>query len=170
MTNLANLQAILPAAQMAAARTTHVRKSDVTGHESFLAALDVAKPRKPDGGSTPMAPVTPVVAHQSRVASPLEQFEGFVLRSFVESMLPSEASSYFGEGTAGDVWRSMMAEEIGNELARNGGIGIADSIRGRTPAETEPGSAGLSAAGSLNSMLRQADLARADAARTHLAE
>ncbi|MEF2071751.1 rod-binding protein [Consotaella aegiceratis] len=66
--------------------------------------------------------------HESSQAGPYEKFEAFVLRSFVESMLPSENSSFFGEGTAGGIWRSMMAEQIGDELAKGGGIGIADML------------------------------------------
>ena len=107
-------------------------------------------------------PISHLVAHESRVASPLEQFEGFVLRSFVESMLPSEASSYFGSGTAGEVWRSMMAEEIGNELAKGGGIGIAAAIAADRSTGPQQGDSGEN---ELNRMLRDSDIARAGAAR-----
>lgn len=134
----------------------------------FAALLDAAT--TDHTSSSPVAPIIPLVAHEARAVPPLEQFEGFVLRSFVESMLPSEASSYFGSGTAGAIWRSMMAEEIGNELAKGGGIGIAASIA------NEPGGSfgavdGRDGAGdSLNHMLRQHDLARAGAIRKVTAE
>ncbi len=113
-------------------------------------------------------PIAPLVKHHARTASPLEKFEGFVLRSFVESMLPSAESSYFGTGTAGEVWRSMLAEEIGDEMARNGGIGIAASIAGkpgsRFGADANTMAAGgveqrRSAVDGLNIMLRDQDRA-----------
>lgn len=63
--------------------------------------------------------------------TPAQQFEGFVLQSFVEPMLPKEDSTYFGEGTAGSIWRSMLAERIGAEMAEAGGIGIAKMIEKR---------------------------------------
>mgnify|MGYP003127960065 FL=1 len=85
-------------------------------------------------------------------------------------MLPTEASNYFGEGTAGEVWRSMMAEEIGNELAKNGGIGIADSIRSRETTSLASDNGAVSATSGLERMLRQADLARAGAMRDNIAE
>lgn len=133
------------------------RAADVTA--DFSAALDAVG--APAGSVASMSrPIAPLVDHKSRVAPPLEQFEGFVLRSFVESMLPSEASSYFGSGTAGEVWRSMMAEEIGNELARGGGIGIAASI-----ASHRGGDALQGGDTALNDMLRDGDVARAGAAR-----
>ncbi|KQT45163.1 hypothetical protein ASG43_12785 [Aureimonas sp. Leaf454] len=60
--------------------------------------------------------------------SPEKQFESFMLRSFVEEMLPSENSAFFGDGTAGNIWKSMLAERIGEEMAAAGGIGIAEMI------------------------------------------
>lgn len=62
---------------------------------------------------------------QSGAPGELQQFEGFVLRTFVEAMLPKENASFFGSGTAGDIWRSMMAERLGEEIAAAGGVGIA---------------------------------------------
>lgn len=65
---------------------------------------------------------------RSAELQPLQKFESFVLRSFIENMLPSENSSFFGTGTAGNIWRSMLAERIGDEMAASGGIGVADMI------------------------------------------
>jgi hypothetical protein len=56
------------------------------------------------------------------------RFEAFVLQTFVESMLPQGGSEVFGKGTAGMVWRSMLAEQIGNEMAKGDGIGIARQL------------------------------------------
>lgn len=60
--------------------------------------------------------------------TPEKQFESFMLRSFVEEMLPSENSAFFGDGTAGKIWKSMLAERIGEEMAAAGGIGIAEMV------------------------------------------
>lgn len=59
---------------------------------------------------------------------PYVEFEAFVLQSFIEAMLPKNAESVFGSGTAGGIWKSMLAEKLGAELARSGGIGIAQTI------------------------------------------
>lgn len=56
------------------------------------------------------------------------RFEAMVMQSFIESMLPSEAGSVYGEGLAGDMWKSMMAEQMADALAGRGGIGIADRL------------------------------------------
>ena len=51
-----------------------------------------------------------------------------MLQSFVQSMLPKNATSVFGKGTAGEVWSSMLAEKMGDELARSGQVGIAQRL------------------------------------------
>jgi peptidoglycan hydrolase FlgJ len=71
-------------------------------------------------------------------AKSLQEFEAVVLRTFIASMLPQDAENVYGEGTAGDVWKGMMAEQIANQMAKAGGIGIADRIM----ASRLPGSAG----------------------------
>lgn len=63
--------------------------------------------------------------------TPAQQFEGFVLQSFIEPMLPKDDSSYFGEGTAGAIWKSMLAERIGAQMAAAGGVGIAEMVEKR---------------------------------------
>ncbi|MGE0849536.1 MAG: rod-binding protein [Hyphomicrobiaceae bacterium] len=65
------------------------------------------------------------------------QLEAFVLQSFIQTMLPSSGSSqtFFGKGTAGEVWKSMLAEKLGAELARSGQVGLAKRLAaGRTVA------------------------------------
>jgi flagellar protein FlgJ len=57
-----------------------------------------------------------------------QQFEASVLRNFVEGMLPKSTENVYGEGTAGNVWRSMQADFMSQELAKSGGIGIAATL------------------------------------------
>jgi len=57
-----------------------------------------------------------------------QEFEAFILQTFIESMLPQNAENTYGKGTAGSVWKSMMAEQVSAQIARAGGIGIAQHI------------------------------------------
>jgi peptidoglycan hydrolase FlgJ len=71
------------------------------------------------------------------------QFEAFIMQSFVQSMLPKNATNVYGRGTAGEVWRSMLAERMGEELARSGQVGIAQRLaaaanRNQAANENEP--------------------------------
>ncbi len=68
--------------------------------------------------------------------NPLRKFEAMVLSTFVESMLPAKATAVYGKGNAGGVWRSMLAQKIGDQVAEAGGIGIAKKIAGRHPEMT----------------------------------
>lgn len=95
--------------------------------------------------------------------STVQKFEGFVLRSFVESMLPSDNSSFFGTGTAGKIWKSMLAERIGDEMAGAGGIGIADMI-----AKHGPKAAAVE--GAVNDMAKEEKLAASAAAAAEPAD
>ncbi|MCM5552043.1 rod-binding protein [Pleomorphomonas sp. NRK KF1] len=63
-----------------------------------------------------------------RQAKALESFEAMVLSTFIGSMLPEGAESVYGSGTAGDVWKSMLSDQLGRQMARAGGIGIADRL------------------------------------------
>jgi hypothetical protein len=49
--------------------------------------------------------------------------EALLLQNVVETMMP-ESSEFFGEGSAGAIWRSMLAEELGTDLAKKMDLGI----------------------------------------------
>ncbi len=57
-----------------------------------------------------------------------EKFEAFLLQQFVETMLPKDAEAVYGSGTAGSVWKSMLAEQLGGQIAAGGGVGLADAL------------------------------------------
>jgi len=57
------------------------------------------------------------------MAEMAQKFEAFLLQSFLETLLTKEDSA-FGRGTAGGVWRSMTAEQVGAQLAKHGLIGL----------------------------------------------
>ncbi len=57
-----------------------------------------------------------------------QQFEAMMLRNFVEEMMPKQTASLYGEGTAGEIWRSMQVDYMSQEMAKSGGIGIASLL------------------------------------------
>jgi hypothetical protein len=56
------------------------------------------------------------------------EFEAAALKNFFETMLPSTEGGFYGQGTAGNVWRSMNADYLAQEFAKAGGIGIAHQL------------------------------------------
>ncbi|MGB8279258.1 MAG: rod-binding protein [Methylovirgula sp.] len=88
-------------------------------------------------GAPPPSPVNSaaqvaVAAVPQRFSSPpidadkkaYQGLEALLLQNVVKTMLP-ESSDIFGEGTAGAIWRSMLAEELGTDLAKKIDLGIA---------------------------------------------
>ncbi len=67
-------------------------------------------------------------ATKSEVDETSRKFEAMVLENLVKSMLPSQSEEIFGKGVAGDMWKGMMAEQLGDAIAKGGGIGIADAL------------------------------------------
>jgi peptidoglycan hydrolase FlgJ len=79
--------------------------------------------------------VTPVQVIKAPASGEVyRKFEAFILQTFVETMLPKESEEVFGKGTAGSVWKSMLAEQLGNQLAKGKGIGIAKQLAAAHPA------------------------------------
>lgn len=72
------------------------------------------------------------------------QFEAVLLQNMVEAMMPKDSEAMFGSGTAGGIWKSMLAEKVAEEIARAGTIGIAKqvaaaeaAVQAATPARSE---------------------------------
>ena len=78
-------------------------------------------------GSRPANPAAKVPSTKDSYT----KFEGFLLRTAFEDILPPAESGSFGDGFAGGVWRSMAAEQFANLFADQGGVGIAAMMRKR---------------------------------------
>lgn len=71
-------------------------------------------------------------AAMSGTAETYRSFEAMIMSTFVESMLPKSSEAVFGSGSAGEIWRSMFAQQIALQIANAGGIGIADQLAAAT--------------------------------------
>ncbi|QRE76683.1 rod-binding protein [Methylobacterium aquaticum] len=67
-------------------------------------------------------------------SDPYKKFEGLVMQQFVEAMMPEKSETVYGKGNAGGIWKSMLAEQIGTQIAKAGGIGIAKMLNASHPA------------------------------------
>lgn len=88
---------------------------------------------------------------QTKSAKTLQQFEAQVISTFIEQMMPEASANNFGSGTAGGVWRSMLSEQIANQVAKAGGLGIREkveaAIAARNTSDTTAASGSSVAAG-----------------------
>jgi len=148
------LEAADPATQRAATAKLDALKSADAGFAATMEASKAAATARIAADqsaatavqSEPGSPTAAAPVQVIKASSPTDvyrKFEAFVLQVFVETMLPKQSEDLFGKGTAGTVWRSMMAEQLGNQLAQGKGIGIAKQLAAAHPAaRDDPGRAG----------------------------
>ena len=108
------------------------------------------KPRPvfdPQAFASPQAAKAPQAAPASgkRPADAYTKFEAFLVQTFVESMLPTDAPNVFGSGVAGKIWKSMLAEHLANAIAKGTAFGIAEKIAKHRENRGKEGASGGSA-------------------------
>jgi hypothetical protein len=64
-------------------------------------------------------------AASDKAAKAQVDFEAVLLNGFVNEMLPKDGSAAFGQGLAGDMWKSMLADQVARQIAKSGSLGIA---------------------------------------------
>jgi len=95
----------------------------------------------------------------AKTADAPQQFEAFVLQSFIEEMMPKNADSVFGGGLSGGYWKSMLSEKLAEVMAQQGDIGIAHYIRNGAGSGVGMTGAGSLALSGNDSLARLADAA-----------
>jgi peptidoglycan hydrolase FlgJ len=138
-------------AATATRRLEALASTNATDLSKFSAALEGVAPKlshdgdadlgrlrlapRPQGGSLN------AVARGKEVA---QQFEATVLSAFVNEAMPK--NSYYGQGTAGEIWKSMLSDRIAHQLAKSGSLGIARRLFARGPLSEAASSDGVHAA------------------------
>jgi len=116
---------------------------------------------EPDA-SLRMTQTGPGGVRPSEKMSPSQQLEAFVLTSLVETMMPKDAESVFGSGTAGAYWRSILAEKLAAELTMAGGVGLREQLGLQDTDKSEDSAGALRAVLGMNKPSAEAALASAD--------
>lgn len=106
-----------------------MRAADPDAAEAARAKL-AAFADKASGAQFSIASDAAPASQRSTDATPeaFMRFEAMVLQSFFQTMLPKDTDSVYGGGMAGEMWQTLLAEQLGTTVAKRGGIGIADSI------------------------------------------
>ncbi|MFM2280485.1 MAG: hypothetical protein RLZZ444_2716 [Pseudomonadota bacterium] len=76
------------------------------------------------------------LTEKKTVPETYRKFEGMVLQSMIKSMLP-DSQEIYGKGAAGEIWKGMLAEHLGNAIAKDGGVGIAEHLAKNGPTAVE---------------------------------
>ena len=97
----------------------------------FAADLDKAAAASASAGATGLADArsnfAALAGAPDKGARVKLDFEATMLSSFVGEILPKDAS-VFGAGSAGEMWRSMLSEQIARELAKSGALGLSRKL------------------------------------------
>ncbi|MFZ5789687.1 MAG: rod-binding protein [Pseudomonadota bacterium] len=76
------------------------------------------------------APVPTATGDATKARKAAEDFEAFFLAQTFEQMFEGvEPDAMFGGGEGERVFRSLMFQEYGRQVAKSGGIGIADMVQ-----------------------------------------
>jgi hypothetical protein len=132
------LKAADPArAQAVTQRLVALGAGEADGGDDFAKALDAAAlPAIGNAETAPyaggmrdrLASLSPEAASEQKAARVQVEFEASVLKTFVDAILPKDEADVYGQGTAGDIWKSMLADQIAKQIAKSGAFGISKRL------------------------------------------
>jgi peptidoglycan hydrolase FlgJ len=96
--------------------------------DDFSKVLDKAAPAALGLANARNKLMNKALADAQKTAHAKVEFEASLLSNLVGEMLPKDMDSVYGQGTAGDIWRSMMGDQIAHQIAKSGRLGIADRL------------------------------------------
>lgn len=68
-------------------------------------------------------------ANMEKVREAAQDFEAFFIGQMMEQMMSGmESDPMFGGGQGEEVWRSMLTQEYGKEVAKTGRLGVTDHV------------------------------------------
>ena len=85
-----------------------------------------------------VAGVNAADAAKLKAESAGQQFEAMFLRQMLEEFMPKDSQTNFGGGTAGTVWRSMLADSMATTMSKSGSMGLAHLIVAHDVKTKEP--------------------------------
>jgi Rod binding domain-containing protein len=122
-------------AAAAASRLAAIANAGAAASGDFGTELDeTASPSSPaasavvsDAGGA-RARLAAIANQNDPAAKAKADFEAMLLNGFVSEMLPKDSEAVFGQGMAGDMWKSMLADQVSRQIAKSGALGIGDRL------------------------------------------
>jgi len=131
MSDLTAVQSVVTQAMSRAQPATSAKISSATVSDigdRFSALLLPTKSKKITDDSAVKAD-NGVASRKDATAEVMQKFEAMVVTQLFGTMLKSMPGDSFGSGMSGDIYKSMFAEALGEQIAKNGGLGIAGLVR-----------------------------------------
>jgi hypothetical protein len=124
-------------AQAATQRLVALGAGGVDAADDFARVLDATEQSPVDGPEIAanaggmrdrLAGVGLDAASDQKAARLQVEFEASILKTFVDAILPKDETNVYGQGTAGDIWKSMLADQIARQIAKSGAFGISKRL------------------------------------------
>ncbi|MCI0599808.1 MAG: hypothetical protein L0Y60_09850 [Beijerinckiaceae bacterium] len=96
-----------------------------SGFGHALAKSATSLPVSLQGFSGPGSSFSMVLHQTDARTKAYKGLEQLVLKNLVETMLPKEPAALRGSGTASDIWRSLLADQLASEIAKCTNLGAA---------------------------------------------
>ena len=138
-------RATLAAQQLNAIAGSNASPADFVSSLNQAAATANAPPSPLTGGADARSRLAEAAGGPDKLRQAKIQFEAMMLNSFVSEMLPKDTGEVFGQGMAGDMWRSMLAEQVSTQIAKSGKLGLARRLFATHEVGLHPGRVGEAA-------------------------
>jgi flagellar protein FlgJ len=134
-------------AQAAAQRLSALGAASADEADDFTKVLDASAPSSPIRADCAanaanmrdrLASLNLDSAEDQKAARTQVAFEASILKTFVDAILPKDETSVYGQGTAGDIWKSMLADQIAKQIAKSGAFGISKKLFATHPLPGHP--------------------------------
>jgi Rod binding domain-containing protein len=138
-------RASLAAQRLNAIAGSNASPADFVSSLNQAAAVAHAPPSSPSGGADARSRLAEAAGGPDKLGKAKIQFEAMMLNSFVNELLPKDTGEVFGQGMAGDMWRSMLAEQVSTQIAKSGKLGLARRLFATHEVGLHPGRVGEAA-------------------------
>ena len=118
-------------AQSAPATSADLFAGMVQGKDSAMGA-----PAQASHSTNPRPALRMASQQSTKIDAAIQGLDAALIRNMLENMQSSEASSLFGEGTAGSVWKSMFTDVMAEQLSKTEFTGLREAIRSSIPGHT----------------------------------
>ena len=118
------------AARSVTSRLTQLGETAGTQSGDFSQVLDGLRPPPSDVWQKASQWTAPEIHDQSGTTRPsgraqvYQHFEAMILQNLFQLMMPQDSEGIFGKGTAGEMWKSMLAEQLGTQVAKSDRSGL----------------------------------------------
>jgi hypothetical protein len=133
--------------ELATARLVRLARGDAASTTDFAGLVEAQRREPVDthvGAAWGLGEGPRMLQRPDSRTKAIDGLEQMILQKLVEAMLPKETGTLFGRGTGGEVWRSMLAEQLAAQIGSVMDLGVGRAVPWPTRSElSTPGAGGM---------------------------